>query len=48
MVTETNESQPINALESMVVTLLGMVTEVRPVHPSNALEAMVVTLLGTI
>ena len=36
MVTETNESQPINALEPMVVTVLGMVTEVNAVQSVNA------------
>ena len=34
MVTEVKELQPLKALSSIVVTLLGMVTEVREIQPS--------------
>ena len=48
MVTEVKELQPLKALSSIVVTLLGMVTEVREIQPLKALSSISVTLLGMV
>ena len=40
--------QPLNAVDAMLVTLLGMEMDSRPLQPLNALALMLVTLLGIV
>ena len=46
MVIDVKPLQPVNALEPIEVTELGMVIDVKPLQPSNALEPIEVTELG--
>ena len=45
MVIEVNPLHQENAVEPILVTLLGIVTEVNPLQPVNALLPIEVTLL---
>ena len=40
--------QPLNAVDAMLLTLLGISIEVRPLQPLNALALMLVMLLGMV
>ena len=48
MFTEVREVQPLKALNSIFVTLLGMFTEVRELQPLKVFASIVVTLLGMV